>query len=149
MKNWVKILLIIIILGATIGGGVAYFMWNKPHENVVDAKPALTYTADNLVADVAADTAAFKQKANNQIIQVSGKIRVVAPTDSNGAVIQLVAGDYGLSDIRLSIDPGFMDGVNSLKADDSVTVKGIYTGASYEDVLESWTVDLSRCVLVR
>lgn len=80
MKNWLKIILILIVLGAAVGGGVAYFMFNKPHQDVIDTKPAFEYTANTLVSELAKDTAAFNLKTNGQVIQVSGPVRVVTLT---------------------------------------------------------------------
>jgi hypothetical protein len=149
MKNWLKIILILIVLGAVVGGGVAYFLFNKPHQDVIDTKPAFEYTANTLVSELAKDTAAFNLKTNGQVIQVSGPVRVVTPDNAGGATLLLEAGEYGLDDIRLQIDSAYMDGILTLPTGKIVTIKGIYTGHEYEDVLESWTVDMNRCVMMR
>ncbi len=73
MKNWVKILLVIALLGAVIGAGVAFMVYNKPHQQVIDAKPTFDYTANALVAELAKDTAAFKQKITDKVIRLRGR----------------------------------------------------------------------------
>jgi hypothetical protein len=149
MKNWLQTILILLVLGAAIGGGVAYFMFNKPHQDVIETTPAFEFTANTLVAELAKDTAAFNLKANGQVIQVSGPVRVVTPDNAGGATLLMEAGEYGLDDISLQIDSAYMDGILTLPVGKVITVKGIYNGNQYEDVLESWTVYMNRCVMMR
>lgn len=149
MKNWLQTIVILIVLGAAIGGGVAYIMFNKPHQDVIETTPAFEFTANNLVLDLAKDTAAFNAKANGQVIQVSGPVRVVTSDNAGGATLLIEAGEYGLDDISLQMDSAYMDGILTLPAGKIITIKGIYNGHQYEDVLESWTVYMNRCVLMR
>ncbi len=149
MNNGIKIALIVLLIGAIVGGGVAYYMYNKPHQEVIETKPFATYNAADLVDELARDTATLKQKINGQVIQVNGTVRIVIPDDNGGAVVQLEAGNYGLNDVSLQMDSAYMDGVLTLPEGKDISVKGIYTGHQYEDALESWTVYLNRCVLVK
>ena len=149
MNNWLKILLIVVVLGAITGGTVAYFMYNKPHQDVIDTTPAFEFTATGLVEELAKDTASMTKKINNQVILVTGPVRIASPDNAGGATLQLEAGEYGLDDVIFQMDSSFMDGVLSLQPGQEVSVKGIYTGHQYEDVLESWTVYLNRAVLVK
>ncbi len=149
MKNWLQIILILVVLGAAIGGGVAYFMYNKPHQDVIETTPAFEFTANNLVTELAKDTAAFVTKATGKVIQVSGPVRVVTPDNNGGATLLIEAGEYGLDDISLQMDSAYMDGILTLPAGKVITIKGIYSGHQYEDVLESWTVYMNRCVMMR
>lgn len=149
MKNWLKILLIVALIGAIVGGGVAYMMLNKPHQNVLETTPAFSYTATALVEELAKDTAATRQKIAGQVIEVTGPVRIVTPDNNGGATLLLEAGQYGLDDVSLQMDSAFMDGVLTLPTGKEVTVKGIYSGHQYEDVLESWTVYINRAVLVK
>jgi hypothetical protein len=122
---------------------------NKEHKNVIETTPAFEYTANTLVEELARDTATLKQKITGQVIQVTGPVRIVTPDSNGGATLLLEAGEYGLDDISLQMDSSFMDGVLTLPVGQLVTVKGIYNGHEYEDVLESWTVYLNRAVLVK
>ncbi|CAN5244739.1 hypothetical protein BH09BAC1_BH09BAC1_24160 [soil metagenome] len=150
MKGGTKIFLILLVIGGLVGAGVAYYMYNKPHENVVDSTPVHTYTATDLTAELARDTATLKQKIAGQIIQVTGTVRLVSSDHAGGAVIQMEAGNYGLNDVSLQMDAAFMDStVLNIPAGQEISVKGIYNGHQYEDALESWTVYLNRCVLVK
>ncbi len=76
-------------------------------------------------------------------------MRVVTPDNNGGATLLLEAGQYGLDDISFQMDSSHMDGVLTLPAGKQVTIKGIYSGHQYEDVLESWTIYLNRSVLVK
>lgn len=149
MNNGIKILLIIIVLGALVGGGVAYYMYNKPHKDVIETTPIATYDATQLVDELARDTASLRLKIADQVIQVNGTVRSVSPDNAGGAVIQMEAGNYGLNDVSLQMDSAYMDGVLTLPVGKEISVKGIYNGHQYEDALESWTVYLNRCVMLR
>jgi len=149
MGNGLKILLIIVVLGGIVGAGVAYYMYNKPHQDVIETKPFATYKATDLVDELARDTAILKQKIDGQVIQVTGNVRTVTPDGAGGAVIQMEAGNYGLNDVSLQMDSSYMDGVLTLPEGKEISVKGIYNGHQYEDALESWTVYLNRCVLIK
>lgn len=143
MKSGLKIVLAIAYIGTLASCGL-----NKEHKNVIDTTPAFEYTANTLVEELARDTASLKQKISDQVIQITGPVRIVTPDNNGGATLLLEAGQYGLDDISLQMDSAHMDGVLALPTGQLVTVKGIYNGHEYEEVLESWTVYLNRAVLV-
>jgi hypothetical protein len=57
-----KIIIITILALISIGGGVAYYEWNKPKTNAADVKPTYVLTADDLASAFLADEAAANGK---------------------------------------------------------------------------------------
>jgi hypothetical protein len=57
-----KIIIIILLSIIAIGGGVAYYIWNKPKSNAADVKPTYVLTADDLAAAFIADEIAANGK---------------------------------------------------------------------------------------
>jgi hypothetical protein len=57
-----KVIIIVLLSIIAIGGGVAYYMWNKPKTNAADVKPSYILTADDLASAFLADENAANGK---------------------------------------------------------------------------------------
>ncbi len=74
MKRWMKILLILVVVGVVAGAGGVYYVFNMPHRDVENEKPALITTASALYHLFSRDEVVASKKYNNKVVQVSGKI---------------------------------------------------------------------------
>lgn len=91
-----KILLAILMLGL-IAAGVGYYMYNKPTESLVDAKPALSISADSLFKAYEADEAAANKMYVDKIIEVNGKLQSVnSDTSGLSLSLQTSSGMFGV-----------------------------------------------------
>ncbi len=128
MKKWMKISLLLFAIGVTFGAGAIYYMFNMPHRDVENEKPALITTASALYSAFSQDeTTAFK-KYNNKVVQVSGKIvELTADAYRLNITLNDVMSPVSIVIDSLSIVKN-MPLVKSLKLGDVVTVKGQLDG---------------------
>jgi tRNA_anti-like len=137
-----KILLIGAVL-AGVGGGVGYYMWNKPHAAI--GKPDITTTATELAAEFGKDENAATKKfmgdaSKTLIIQVSGKISEVK-NDTSGIALALETGDP-INGVSCVLDKFTKQPRTDYKVGEEVTLKGICTGKLSDVVID-------RCVPVQ
>jgi hypothetical protein len=137
-----KILIIGSVL-AGIGGGVGYYLWNKPHASI--GKPDVTTTATELAAAFGKDEDAATKKfmgdaSKTYIIQVSGKISEVK-NDTSGIALALDTGDP-INGVSCILDKFTKQPRTDYKVGEDVTFKGICTGKLSDVVID-------RCVPVQ
>lgn len=58
----IKIIVIVLLSLLAIGGGVAYYLWNKPKTNASDIKPTYVLTADDLASAFVTDETSANSK---------------------------------------------------------------------------------------
>lgn len=133
-----RILLILLAL-ALVGGGVGYYLWNKPHPNLTNAKTDITIDAAALYAEYSADETASNAKYFEKVIAVSGKVKEV--TNDEGTVkVSLETGhDFG---VRCILSATTAHARTEFAPGENVTFKGTCNGFNF-DVL------LDNCVEVR
>ncbi len=81
----------IILLLAIIGGGVGYYLFNKPTESLKDAPAVLCVSADSLFASYEMDENGANTRFLDKIIEVDGKVQSVN-TDTSGLSLTLQTG---------------------------------------------------------
>ncbi len=136
----IKKLLILGCLAALIGGGVGYYMWNKPHAEI--GPPNFTVTATELAAEFAADETKATEKYVGSmdkmiVVQVSGTVASVEK-DTSGVSISLETGDP-MNGVSCVLDKFTKQTKTDYKVGETVTLKGICTGKLTDVVLD-------RCV---
>ncbi len=137
-KKILQFALIVIL----IGGGIGYYMWNKPHETI--GKPNLMVTATDLVGEFDNDEAEAMKKyvggdGKTIVVQVSGKI-VAVKNDTSGITIALDTGDP-LNGVSCVLDHFTKHPRTDFKVGDEVKLKGLCTGKLSDVVID-------RCVIV-
>lgn len=86
-----KILLIAGLL-AFIGAGAAFFMYNKPHQNIRSAKADFKLTATELFSEYEANEAAANEKYLGKIIEVTGVVQEVKQDEEGRTGVTLEGG---------------------------------------------------------
>ena len=131
------------LLALLIGGGIGYYMWNKPHETI--GKPDFSLTATEIMAEFDKDEAEAMKKyigrdGNTLVVQVSGKILDVK-NDTSGITIALDTGDP-INGVSCVLDRFTEHPRTDFKVGDGVKLKGLCTG-KLSDVI------IDRCVEVQ
>ena len=135
-----KKLLIFGAIAAVLGGGVGYYMWNKPHAEI--GAPDFTTTATALAAEFGADEVAASKKYvgstdNMIVVQVSGTIASVQ-NDTSGISLGLETGDP-INGISCVLDKFTKQNKTDFKVGETVVLKGVCTGKLSDVVID-------RCV---
>ncbi len=128
MKKWMKILLILAVTGVVVGAGGVYYVFNMPHRDVENEKPAWITTAPALYRLFSRDEAAASKKYNNKVVQVSGKI-----VELTGDIYHInITLNEAMAPVSIVIDSlSIIKNVpfaKRLKLGDVVTVKGQLDG---------------------
>ena len=150
-KKFIKKGLILIVSGLLIGGGVVFYMINKPHRDVQAADIDFEITSDQLVTEYLSD----RQAANTKYLQEEGESKILAiegviasmDVDMKKQKVLLLKS----ADAKAGVSCTFTESTNShadnLKTGDKVTIKGIIrSGAGYDEDLEMYEdVIVEKC----
>lgn len=135
-----KRLLPILALLALAGAGVAYYLWNKPHQNMQTAKADLALDAAKLFEAYNADETGSNALYLEKIIAVTGRVKEVKKNEDGTTRIMLDTGqDFGVS---CELDALSKHPRTDFTIGETVVFKGTCTGLNFD-------VQLARCVEVR
>ncbi|MDX1666122.1 MAG: hypothetical protein R3350_02785 [Saprospiraceae bacterium] len=134
-----KILILAGILGA-IGAGIAFYLYNMPHENIQRADADYEMTAAELFRAFNEDEAAANDKYLDEIIEVSGTIQGVQKKD--GDIISVTLQSEGMFGVVCELDQQIEHPKRDFESGETATFKGKCTGKLMDVVL-------TRCVEVK
>jgi hypothetical protein len=122
MKKWMKTLLIIGIIGLLAGGGLVYWIFNKPHRDVTQEK-AVQLTAQKLFDAFKANEANANKLYLDKAIELSGEVSEVIKNQEGQIVV-----NFKTNDPLFVINCTFKTNPGELKVGQNITFKGICTG---------------------
>ena len=128
----VKIFLGIGVIIIFLIFSVVYYMYNKPAAEVKNEEAFMVISANELVEKFNTDPNTMTSKLLDKIIEVTGKVSIIE--DNNGSQIIILGNGVKCEVADLNI---------SLKKDQLVTIKGIYSG--FDDMFNE--LSLTRCVI--
>ena len=123
-----KIIVFVLLLGV-IGGGIGYYLWNKPVPSVEKQKAAYSLTAHALLDAFQADPSAAEATYLGQIVAVSGTIYEIIPGEDLQMQVVLETG-VSMSSVSCVLEEDadtFLK--RGLAKGDQVEIKGKCTGA--------------------
>lgn len=128
--------------------GIAFYMYNKPHQNIAKSEAEYKVTATQLYRDFSTNETKANQKylsaASGKVIQVSGIIGQIINDTHGGLTLVLKDPAMGDGGINCSIGSRDIDKAKTLKIGNIVTLKGECTG--YLDI--TGEVTLVKCVWI-
>lgn len=127
-----KNILFLLIAGALTAFIAGYFIWNKPHRDIKDAK-AIETNAINLYNIFISDSAKANAAYLNKVVKVSGIISGISVNQKNQKIILLKTSVPGAS-----VNCTMEENINNYKEGDNIILKGICSGYIGGDV----TMDL-------
>lgn len=136
-----KKLLLLVLVFAIAGGGIGYYLWNKPPEGVAKKKPDFTLTPAELLADFQNNEESANAKFLGKVVQLKGIIQEIVPGENMEMQVVLETGDLmaRVSCVMEEDYNTFLD--RKLKKGDTVVIKGFCTGVIMDVVVD-------RCVIV-
>lgn len=128
MKKIKTIIFLIVIFGMMGSAYAWFFVWNKPKQNVKDAK-AIPVMASSLFAEYQTNEKTANRKYIDKVIEVTGEVNNVAKNTEGKTVVLLKTGDlmFGVN-CTLEEDAKISNG-------EQVSLKGICTGYLTDVVL--------------
>ena len=130
MKKYV----LIIGLVAVAAGGIGFYFYNKPHQNIGRAKADFKMTAPALFSTFEADEAAANEKYLGKIIEVSGTVQDVKKEEDGLTSITLESEDLVFG-VICQLDGQSIPKRTVFNPGEQVTFKGICTGLLMDVVL--------------
>lgn len=124
-RNWVKIILAVVLLGGIASGIVAYTMWNKDHADASQME-GIPVTAEALYKAFESDEAGANAKYVGKVVEVSGTVSEVKSDSLTQVILSFPDAMFG--GVLIGIDPRHVDEVKSLKNGDQATFKGFCSG---------------------
>jgi hypothetical protein len=136
---WKKIAL--AALAATlIGMSVAYYLWNKPHENIGAAQPDLSISAVELFTAFETDENAANATYLDKLVEVAGTVAESGTNEDGSARVVLETG--GMFGVACSLDPLTKHPRTVFSVGEPIRLKGKCSGYNLD-------VQLDRCVEIR
>ena len=143
MKTWLKVLIVLAVIGII----AAFLVWklviNKPHKDYATAKADVEILATDLFAKYTTDKVAANSTFTGKVIQFKGKITKIEESGTSAFVIFVFRqGDFGDEGIRCVLLPQEISKIKQLKLDQDLIIKGFCTGYNETDVM------VEKCVFV-
>ena len=126
MKKTLKIVLIVVLIGACIGGFVAYKMWNKPFDDVTEME-GMKVNADVLYKAFESNEQTANTTYVGKVVEVTGTVGDIETSDSIARVM-LTFPDAMMGAVRVTLDTRHLDDAKSVKTGDQATFKGFCNG---------------------
>jgi len=136
MKNWIKILIGLAVVGM-IAAFIGYkFVYNKPHPNFENMEADFKIGAKELYDAFKSDATAAGQKYNGKVVEISGAASNVEEIDSLVvAVFAFEDGMFGQEGIRVTMLPKFNDALKNYASVEDIVLKGFCSGYNDTDVI--------------
>lgn len=127
-----KLIPIVILIAAIIGGTVAYRMYNKPHRDIASEDAAFSLTANELFDAFEENEADANAKYLDQVVEVTGEVAEVTENSAGQAVITITAANAMLGGVSATMQEA--GGVN-ISEGETATVKCRCTGYLMDVIL--------------
>jgi hypothetical protein len=126
MKKTLKIVLLVILVGACIGGFVAYKMWNKPFDDVTDME-GIAVNADVLYKAFETNEQTANTTYVGKVVEVSGTVGDIETSDTIARVM-ITFPDAMMGAVRVTLDTRHLADAKAVKTGDQATFKGFCNG---------------------
>ena len=136
MKNWVKVLLGLFIVGLIAAFLVFKFVYNKQHPDYEKMEPAFSLSTQELYTAFTGNKTVASAKYNGMVVALNGKLSKVEVVDTMvTAVFVFKQGMFGDEGIRCTMLKKFNDAAKKLQPDGDVKIKGYCTGFNDTDII--------------
>jgi hypothetical protein len=143
MKNWIKVISILMVLGAIAAFLVFHFMYNKPHPDYEKMDAAYTTAAADLYKSFTLNKTEAGSKYNGKVVAVTGRITKVEAKDSlTTCVFVFENGMFGDQGVRCTMLSKYGLEARKIQPGSDVRLKGYCTGFNDTDVI------LDKCSMI-
>lgn len=145
MKNWLKIILILIVIGAIAAFLVIKFYINKPHADIENATPAYTMQVNELWKQYNQDLKLSDSLYTGKVLELTGELSRADKSDSLVFAVFVMEADsmFGDKSIRCEMLQKFNEETSAIAKGSAVKIKGFCNGYDQTDI------KLSKCSIVK
>jgi hypothetical protein len=145
MKNWLKILIALVIVGVIAAFLVFKFYINKPHADIEHATPAYTMSSTELWKQYNADLKLADSLYTGKVIEVTGNLSRADKSDTLVYAVYVMEADtmFGDKSIRCEMLPNYETEATSIPSGSVVKIKGFCNGFDQTDI------KFSKCSIVK
>ena len=144
MKTWLKVILVLFVLGVAAAALIWIFYINKPKTDFEKKKADFSLSANDLYSYYKTNKAKADSLYIGKVLEISGTLNKVEKADSQViAVFIFEQGDFGDQGIRCTMLPKFSLEMSNAKTGIDIRIKGHCTG--YDDT----DVKLTDCSVVK
>lgn len=144
MKTWLKILIILVVVGLISAFLVWKFVINKSHPNYAKVKAEYELLATDIFNKYISNKDSANQFYTGKEIQIKGKFTKIEQTGTNAVVIFVFRqGEFGDEGIRCVLLPEEIEKIKEIKPNEDIILKGMCTGYNESDVM------IEKCVFVK
>jgi energy-converting hydrogenase Eha subunit C len=134
-----KILLVFVGI-AIIGGAIGIYLYNKPHQSMQKMKVTKETSSAEITSAYQKDETIADKEFLGKVISITGTVQNI---EQNDPITIVMKGSDLMSTVRCQLDHlTEHPGLDNLKSNDAITVKGICTGYLMDVVLE-------RCIIIK
>lgn len=143
MKTWVKVSVVIALLGIMLLSYIWFFVYNKPHKNIEVSTPDYVITATDCYNHYAEGRNTELKNYTGKILQISGIPTSVENTNSLMIVVFVYNnGMFGDEGIRCTLLPAYNKVAQKINLQSTLTIKGYCSGYNETDVI------LEQCSII-
>ena len=145
MKKLLRIALILAGVGLIAAALVWKFYVNKPHDDIENATPAYSMSAEQLWKAYTSDMKTADSLYNGKVIELSGILNRTDKSDTLVYAVFVMEIDsmFGDKSVRCEMLQKFADETTLLAADVPVKIKGYCTGFDETDI------KFNKCAIVK
>jgi len=145
MKKLLKIGIILAITGVITAALVWKFYVNKPHDDIEKATPDYSMTTEEIWNQYNSNLKTADSIYTGKVIELSGNLSRIDKNDSMVSAIFVMAADpmFGDKTISCQMYKKHNDEAASLKAGNSVKIKGFCTGYNDTDII------FNKCSIIK
>ncbi|MDA3954285.1 MAG: hypothetical protein PF485_11605 [Bacteroidales bacterium] len=142
-KRIFKILTIVVIIGIATAGGVAFYLFNMPHRNVLATKADFSLTSTEIVNEYLNHKDGANEKylaadGESKILEITGVVSKISE-DFNGQKVVLLKDENDNAGVSATLTTESGQLASVLQIGQTITIKGVIrAGASYDEDLEMY-----------
>ena len=141
-----SVIIIIVVALVFIAAAVYFYVYNKPHRDVVGEEAAMTVTATELYNAFVNNPEEANKTYLNKVIQVSGIVSDMTILNDNDVKLVLSGGD-AMFGVACTFDDEHARSAQNLDKGSKTSIKGLCTGYSGDDIMPGDVV-LVKCTIV-
>lgn len=136
MKTWIKIVLILFVIGVVAAFLIYKFYINKPHQDIEKSTADYSLTAESFFKEYTANKDSADKKYSGKVIEISGPVSKIETIDTLVvAIFVFRQGDFGDEGVRCTMLHNYDDETKKIAVGTQLRIKGFCSGYNDTDII--------------